>query len=130
MLVQGEPLAVICPMSYHGVGVGALGLASPAGASVHRALSAVAEPVAAALHAATLTEAVRHSRIELISAVEEERRRLRRDLHDGLGPSLATFAMGLDAVANQVAGTPAGTEVDRTLTRLREQADQMLTDLR
>jgi signal transduction histidine kinase len=38
-----------------------------------------------------LTQELQHSRTELVTAREEERRRLRRDLHDGLGSVLASL---------------------------------------
>ena len=61
--------------------------------------------------------------------VEEERRRLRRDLHDGLGPGLATLGMGLDAIGNRAVGTSAEAAVAPVVARLRTQADEMLADL-
>jgi two-component system NarL family sensor kinase len=118
------------PLSYHGVELGILAVPGPVTAAGRRALTAVGAPVAAALHAAALTDAVRRSRAELVAAVEEERRRLRRDLHDGLGPRLATLAMGLDSAHNRVAGTTADSGVAAVLTRLRAQADEMLTSIR
>jgi signal transduction histidine kinase len=66
----------------------------------------------------------------LVTAVEDERRRLRRDLHDGLGPQLATLAMGLDAAHNRVAGTSLEPEVGPVLTRLRGHTDDMLASIR
>ena len=129
---QAHPGAglVECPLSHHGVELGTLAVPAPVTPAGRRALAAVAEPVAAALHAAALTDAVRRSRAELVAAVEEERRRLRRDLHDGLGPRLATLAMGLDAANNQVAGTTAEPDVAAVLTRLRAQTDEMLKSIR
>jgi signal transduction histidine kinase len=41
-----------------------------------------------------------------VTAREEERRRLRRDLHDGLGPSLATMAMRLETAEDLIATDP------------------------
>jgi signal transduction histidine kinase len=129
---QAQPGAaqIECPLSYHGVELGILAISGPVTAAGRRALTAVGEPVAAALHAAALTDAVRRSRAELVAAVEDERRRLRRDLHDGLGPRLATLAMGLDAAHNRVAGTTADPGVAAALTRLRAQADEMLASIR
>jgi two-component system NarL family sensor kinase len=125
-----RPLNTVCPLTHLGVEVGVLGLGGPSTPAVRRALGRVSEPVAAAMHAAGLSEAVRRSRSELVGAVEDERRRLRRDLHDGLGPRLATLAMGLDAVGNRMAGMPNGTGAAEAVARLRAQTDLMLGDLR
>jgi signal transduction histidine kinase len=63
-----------------------------------------------ALHAAVATEATRltrdlqRSRERLIVAREEERRRLRRDLHDGLGPALAGMSMQVRAAYKLLTG--------------------------
>jgi len=73
--------------------------------------------VAAAAHAVLLDRALRRSRERLVVAREEERRRLRRDLHDGLGPTLAGVALGVDAARNMLRSDP-------------ESADALLADLK
>lgn len=53
-----------------------------------------------------LTEDLQHSRERLVVAREEERRRLRRDLHDGLGPTLAALALSASAVRDLISTDP------------------------
>ncbi len=60
-------------------------------------LERLAYPIAAAAAAFRLTEDLRRSRERLVVAREEERRRLRHDLHDDVGPRLAAVAIQLDA---------------------------------
>ncbi|MDG4823955.1 sensor histidine kinase [Asanoa sp. WMMD1127] len=62
-----------------------------------------------ARHLAT-TLAVQHSREQLVSAREEERRRIRRDLHDGLGPTLASLALQLGVLQRTLRDQPDAAE--------------------
>jgi len=72
-----------------------------------RLLDELARPAGAAVSAAALADALSESRTRLVLAREEERRRLRRDLHDGVGPTLAGVALGLDLVAARMDEDPA-----------------------
>jgi signal transduction histidine kinase len=62
------------------------------------------------LREAFVPEAVelQQARERLVAAREEERRRLRRDLHDGLGPALAGAALKVEAAENLLASDPRG----------------------
>lgn len=75
-----------------------------------------------------LTQDLQQSREQLVTAREEERRRLRRDLHDGLGPALASASFKVDAVRNLLRRDPK-----RADTLLRDVAEDMqatITDIR
>ena len=128
--MPGEPESTGIPLQHHGILVGRLLFAPSRSAAMRRTQLGVADPVAAALHAASLSDKVRRSRTDLVVAVEEERRRLRRDLHDGLGPRLATLGMGLDTAGNRVRGTSLEPVMLPLLTRLRSETDEMLVELR
>lgn len=90
------------PLSYQGEEVGRLILAprapgEPFDAADRRLLEDVARHAGVAAHAARLTADLHRSRERLVSAREEERRRLRRDLHDGVGPTLASMTLQAEA---------------------------------
>jgi len=63
--------------------------------------------IAATVALATTTEELRRSRARLAEARDEERRVLRRELHDGLGPALAGIGLGLQAGRNLLERDPA-----------------------
>lgn len=66
------------------------------------------------------------SRARLVGAREEERRRLRRDVHDGLGPSLAAVRLRLDtAVALLPAGSASASLLADASLELHEIAGEM-----
>ena len=79
----------------------------PFTSSEERLLRNIARQASPAVHAAELSKQLQHSRERLITAREEERRRLRRDLHDGLGPQLATVTVKADAAGNLLQSDPA-----------------------
>lgn len=84
-------------------------------------LTLLAVPLAVAVHASGLSAQLQTSRERIIAAREEERRRLRRDLHDGLGPTLTGVAFTADAAANLL---------DSDIARARELLASLRTDTR
>jgi len=75
----------------------------------------------ALLQAAALVADLRGSRERIVAAREEERRRLRHDLHDGVGPQLAGLALQLDALVRRLGEDSENAERVQTLRdRLRD----------
>jgi two-component system, NarL family, sensor kinase len=93
-----------------------------------RALGMLAAPVAAALHATLLTSQLHASWERIVATQEEERHRLRRELHDGLGPTLTGIAFGADAAANLIETDPQ--QANDLLTTLRRDTRVALADVR
>ena len=79
----------------------------PFGPGDRRLLQDVGVQVGALVQAVLANRELQRSRQHLVTAREEERRRLRRDLHDGLGPALATLAMRLESVSDLIERDPA-----------------------
>lgn len=80
------------------------------------------------LRARTLAGEVSESRSAAISAIEDERRRLRRDLHDGLGPTLSGIAHTASAARNVIPVDPVA--ADELLARLRTDAADAVGEIR
>lgn len=74
-------------------------------------LQDLARQAGVAAQAVQLTRELQRARQELVSSREEERRRLRRDLHDGLGPTLAAIKAQAGAVRQLLHQDPDRAEV-------------------
>ncbi len=125
-VTHGDPggRVQILPLVHQGRPVGELDLVLPAGGLGPRLESLLGELVrqtAQAAHAVLLGEELQRSRESIVTSREEERRRLRHDLHDDLGPGLAATAMQLEAAAELVPRDPdrAATMLDRAAAYLR-----------
>jgi two-component system, NarL family, sensor kinase len=91
-------------------------------------LELLAGPLAVALHATALSAALQESRLSIVAAREEERRRLRRDLHDGLGPALTGIAFKADAARNTLRAEPG--QASELLSELRADTTEAISDIR
>ena len=129
----GTPGLLRLSLSYRNEIVGELLLAprapgegfSPAD---RRLLDDLARQAGIAAHAVRLTTDLQHSRERLVTAREEERRRLRRDLHDGLGPTLASLAQRLDLARALVPRDPDAAVT--LLGELKGQVKETVADVR
>lgn len=121
------------PLVHNGEHLGDLLAAPPRGrASLdgrdRPVIATLAQLVAGSVRAEALTADLREARHRLVAAREEERRRLRRDLHDGLGPLLTGLGLNLDAAQSQLTRDP-----DRAagyLANAKDASAQVIADLR
>jgi signal transduction histidine kinase len=98
------------------------------GADERRLLEDLARQAAPVVQAVRLTFDLQRSRQQLVEAREEERRRLRRTLHDQVGPALASSALKLGAVRRLLpSGSPAEDLVDELRTDLRSAVREIRT---
>ncbi|MFN8500387.1 sensor histidine kinase [Kouleothrix sp.] len=116
----GAPQAELqrLPLLHQGETIGQLLLAprmpgEPLDPADRRLLAVLAQQAGAAAHAVRLTRDLQatsadlqHARARLVAAREEERRRIRRDLHDGVGPALSGLIYQLEAARNLVPRQP------------------------
>jgi signal transduction histidine kinase len=129
--LHGEP--IVLPLAYRGEEIGRL-LVAPR--TVRGRLSErdrglledIAHPVALTVSAVEVSASLQRAREQLVTTREEERRRLRRDLHDGLGPTLAGMVMQLDAASNVLRRDPGA--VEPLLAGLRVAAQDAVGDIR
>jgi signal transduction histidine kinase len=139
---QKEPVAVwgkasddvqTIPLTYQKEAIGRL-IVAPRGPHERfnryeqELLATIAALTATTVRAVQLSDDVRRSRQRIVSAREDERRRLRRDLHDGLGPQLASQMLELEAVAQLMSSNPA--KAQSLLASLKTQAEEAILDLR
>ncbi len=88
----------------------------------------LARQLGAAVHARLLREDLQRARERLVLAREEERRRLRRDLHDGIGPALAGLTLKTETARALL--PPGADGASRRLHDLSEEIRHTVVDVR
>lgn len=121
------------PITYRDTEVGRLVLPAKGGRSRlsrrdEQLLGDLVRQAATAARTSRLAEELQESRERLVVAREEERRRIRRDLHDGLGPSLSGVVFQLESARLLAATDPAAAE--RQIAATSAQVQDVVADVR
>jgi signal transduction histidine kinase len=127
----GEP--EVLPLIYQREEIGRLVLSPRApgeefSAADRSLLEDLARQAEVAVHAVRLSTDLQHSRERLVVTREEERRRLRRDLHDGLGAQLAGLNVQAGTLRRLIPHDPAAAE--ELVVELRDELRSAIADIR
>ena len=122
--------AEVVPLEYGGERLGELEVtrAGGFGRTERVLLDRLAGQAAVAVHTVVLVRESRRAREAVVLAREEERRRLRSDLHDGVGPSVAALALQVETARDLVADDPEATAA--LLSRLAPRINAVVADVR
>jgi signal transduction histidine kinase len=128
---RGEPETL--PLVYQREEIGRLELSPRSPGEVfsdadRSLLEDLARQAEVAVHAVRLTSDLQHSRERLVATREEERRRLRRDLHDGLGAQLAGLNVQAGTLRRLIPRDPDTAE--ELVVELREELRGAIADIR
>lgn len=121
------------PLSYQGGPIGTLIIArrdqrEELSSDERRLLEAIAYQAAVVIEALQLSDNLQRARRSLVATREEERRRLRRDLHDGLGPAMAAQLLNLGSARALLEADPAA--ADAVLADMEHQTEASMSEVR
>lgn len=125
--------AVALPLVAHGRHEGSLVVGRRPGQAAFtdaelRLLEDLARQVAREVHVARLASDLQESRERLVRAREDERLRVRRDLHDGIGPTLAAAGLQVDALQERWSSDDP--RVADLLSKVRGEIEQSVAGVR
>lgn len=120
------------PIAYRGDTIGLLSILCdqdnpPLTAEDHKSVALIAQHLGGPAYVVRMTRDLQHARERLVLTREEERRRLRRNLHEAVGPTLTTIALKMGALRERVRVDPSS---DALVTELREQVRDVVTQIR
>lgn len=128
-----DPPSLAVPLLAAGAPAGLLELGPRPGARYtridHTMAQAMAGPLALAIHNLALANELQEQRDGIVEAARDERERLRRDLHDGLGPSLTGMRHALDALEDAIT-TADSSRAAHIVAVLRNESERSTIELR
>jgi signal transduction histidine kinase len=136
--VEDEPLNVpsaseVAVVRHQGVLVGALAVTMPPGQALsaveQRLLMDLATQVGVALDNLRLVQDLKTSRMRIVAAQDEERRRIERDIHDGVQQRLVSLTLALRMTAGRLRST-VDDEVASAVDDAADEARSTLAELR
>jgi signal transduction histidine kinase len=98
-----------------------------------RVLAELAGPLGLAVGWVRMAGELRRSSLSIVTTREEERRRLRRDLHDGMGPALTGVSLGLRTAVRQLERSPYAiplTPSRELLDRVADEVDALVIEVK
>jgi len=131
----GEPVHELLsfPLMYHGETIGQLQLARRAPNEQFsnadlRLIESIAHQAGAAAQTVRLNAELIRSRTQIVNEREDERLRIRRDLHDELGPVLASQGLKLAAARQVIRTRPE--KAENLVNEVIQQSQQTVADVR
>jgi signal transduction histidine kinase len=120
------------PLVVQGRYIGLLTVAAPHGQRIdertRRLIEQMSSVLAVALQLAQVNDQLSRTSERLVEVRHEERRMLRRDLHDGMGPALAGVGLGLAAAQRRLVHDSAGASA--LLAELELEIERRTDDVR